>query len=213
MTTTPDRKPARRRRRRRDQLILDALEQLLEETPLRDLGVEEIAAAAGITRTRFYFYFKSKHEAYAALMRRVSDEVLAVYAQPDSWFEHPEGRQPRGAFAETFQRTLEVWAKHGAVLREAADLWNAAPDVREQWQRIVDELIDRMAATIERERERGAAPPGPDARRLAECLLWMGERMQFLVFTRAPGAMTPDELVDVGSTILMRAVYVDDDPA
>src|SRR4051794_26373854 len=62
-------------RRRRDALILDALERLLVRTSLKDLGVEQIAEAAGITRTRFYHYYKSKHEAYAALLQRVGDQV------------------------------------------------------------------------------------------------------------------------------------------
>jgi AcrR family transcriptional regulator len=203
----------KRPRRRRDELILDALEELLAHHPLRDLGVEEIAAAAGITRTRFYHYFKSKYEAYAALLRRILGEVLAVYNLPESWWVRPEKARPRESLAATLRQVLEVWLKHGHVLREASDMWNAVPEVREQWQEVMAGLSDATRHAIERERERGVAPAGPDAQRLAESLIWQGERLLFLTLMDASGAMDLDELVDLGVALWLRSIYLSDDPA
>src|SRR5882757_7194485 len=55
---------------RRSEQILDALDRLLESTPVGRLDVEQIAGEAGISRTRFYHYFKSKHDALSQLMAR-----------------------------------------------------------------------------------------------------------------------------------------------
>jgi TetR/AcrR family transcriptional regulator, ethionamide resistance regulator len=205
-------KPARKPRRRRDQLILDALEKLLAKTALRDLGVEEIAETAGITRTRFYFYFKSKHEAYAALLQRIADEAFDLSGLPGGWFSRPPEVRPRDALLESTRRVQELWWQHRAVLREAADLWNAVPEVREHWLKVMDGLVGKTRAVIERDRELGIAPPGPDARSLAHSLIWYGERTQFLGFIDAPGALTVDELIEVGTCVWMRAIYLADDP-
>jgi len=200
------------RRRRRDELILDALERLLAEMPLRDLGVEEIAQAAGITRTRFYHYYKSKYEAYAALLERILGEVLEVYGLPDSWWTRADDVRPRASLAVTLRRVLGVWFKHGNVLREASDMWNAVPEVREQWQAVMTGLIDGTRAAIERERKLGIAPRGPNAQRLAESLIWQGERLLFLSLVGAPRAMSLKQLVDLGVDLWLRVIYLSDDP-
>jgi AcrR family transcriptional regulator len=193
-------------------MILDALEQLLDRTPLKDLSVELIAEKAGITRTRFYHYFNSKYEAYAALLQRVTDEVLAVYALPGSWMHRSQQARPREALAATVRGVSEVWLSHGAVMREGADLWNTVPEARDLWHLMVGELVRRMTRAIERERARGMAPAGPDAGKLAYALIWQGERLLFLLLADAPGALTADDLVEVTLTAWMRAIYGADDP-
>ena len=119
-----------RRRTRRDELILDAVERLLTTKPLRELDVEQIATAAGITRTRFYHYYKSKYEAYAALLQRIADQILDIYAVPGSWFSRERGTRPRDAVATPMRAVLEVWLEHCPVLREGAGLWNPIPEIR-----------------------------------------------------------------------------------
>jgi AcrR family transcriptional regulator len=200
-------------RKRRDEMILDALEKLLGKTPLHALDVEQIAEAAGITRTRFYHYYKSKHEAYAALLRRIAGQVLDIYAFPGSWYVREGDTRPRDALSITMKGVIEVWLEHGPVLREGGDLWNATPEIRDAWHGIMAPLVDATAATIERERELGVAPAGTDAYRLAQSLIWQGERLILLNLMDAPGAMSIDELLDVGLNDWMRAIYLADDPS
>ena len=176
------------------------------------MGVEQIAAAAGITRTRFYHYYKSKHEAYAALLHRISDEILEVYSRPDSWFAGSPGSRPREAMLATFEGLGEVWLKHGPVLREASDMWNAVPQVREHWQQIVAKLVSRTETAIDRERGLGAAPSGPDAHVLAQSLIWQGERLLFLALIGAEGQPEVDDIIEICASIWMRVIYLADDP-
>jgi TetR/AcrR family transcriptional regulator, ethionamide resistance regulator len=194
-------------------MILDALERLLSKAPLRDLDVEQIAEAAGITRTRFYHYYKSKYEAYAALLRRIAGQVLDLYAFPGSWYTRDGDTRPRDALSLTMKAVIEVWLEHGPVLREGGDLWNAIPEIRDEWHGIMGQLVNATAATIERERELGVAPDGTDAHRLAQSLIWQGERLILLNLMDAPGAMDLDELLDVGLNDWMRSIYLADDPS
>lgn len=198
--------------RRRDELILDAVERLLVETPLRDLGVEQIAEEAGITRTRFYFYFKSKYEAYAALLARVRDRLLVFYDTADSWFQRPESARPRESMMATIRAVVDFWLEHGAVMREGADLWNSGAEAGTLWHDLIAQPVERMTLAIERERQRGIAPDGPEASTLARNLIWHGERMLFLTLIDAPGKMSVDDLVVTATTVWMRAIYLADDP-
>jgi AcrR family transcriptional regulator len=193
-------------------MILDALERLLHKTPLRDLNVELIAEAAGITRTRFYFYYKSKQEAYAALLEQCAANAFSFVHAGGTWFAREPEQRPRDALAVTLQLNAAAWKKYRYVLREAADLWNALPDVQRIWIGAMNSRVEICAQTIERERKLGVAPPGPPADLIARSLVWAGERQQFLHAIGALGAPTQEELSEATLVIWMRAIYMTDDP-
>lgn len=201
--------------RPRDDLILDALERLLADTPLRDLGVEEIANAAGIIRTRFYHYFESKHHAYAALLERVIGLVLKTFEEPVGWYERRPDVRPRAAMQLTFKMVVDVWWEHRAVLREASDMWNAPDEVRQLWLGMMSTFADRAAQAIDRERQREVAPPGPPADELADVLLWHGERALFLAMLEPDPVKAQarlDAIRNTTSQLWLRMVYLQDDP-
>ncbi|MBA2430220.1 MAG: helix-turn-helix transcriptional regulator, partial [Thermoleophilaceae bacterium] len=52
-------------RRRHDEVrdgVRRATLELVEDASFKDLTVDEIARAAGISRSAFYFYFRDKHD-------------------------------------------------------------------------------------------------------------------------------------------------------
>ena len=67
-------------------------------------------------------------------------------------------------------------------------------------------------AAIIRERERGVAPPGGDARHTAQALAWQAERLCFRTWAQLPGALSRQELGDVCLEAYMRMIFLDDDP-
>jgi AcrR family transcriptional regulator len=196
----------------RETLLIDALEQLLTAKRLSEVSVEEIATAAGITRTRFYRYFDSKYEALAAALRRMADELVGVYLQEGSWWVRPDDLPPREALRASFDAIRVLWEKHGPVLREASDLWNAVPQVRETWEGVLARLTELTARQIERERDLGLAPPGPPAADLARVLLWGGERVLFLWQIDSREGLAVEPLREVLLSEWIRAIYVADDP-
>lgn len=199
--------------RPRGTLILDALERLLANAPMDSLDVEAIAVEAGITRTRFYAYYTSKNDALAALLRQLIGVRNAAYQHPDSWFVgRPPEVRPRDSVRRTIEMAIDVAWPHRFVLREACDLWTAAPEVRDAWLDVINAAVGQHEAAIIRERERGVAPQGCDARHTAEALAWQAERLCFRAWAQLPGAMSRNELGEVCLEAYMRMIFLADDP-
>lgn len=66
---------------RRQQLIGVALELFSSRSP-DDVSIDEIAAAAGISRPLVYHYFPGKQSLYEAALRRAADELAARFDEP-----------------------------------------------------------------------------------------------------------------------------------
>jgi AcrR family transcriptional regulator len=200
-------------RKPRAEKILDALEELLNERPLREIDVEQIAGRVGVTRPRFYYYFPSKNAAMAALLERSCDEVFRAHTLAENtWYSRPPGVRPRESLLRAGQQRVQLFLKHRRVFLEASDMWNSPPEINDVWMRLNRSMITRIKDTIEGERERGVAPPGPDAQRLAESLWWMGERMLYFTYAETDGAITGTELAELTVQMFMRTIYLSDDP-
>ncbi|MFE9570997.1 TetR/AcrR family transcriptional regulator [Streptomyces sp. NPDC006692] len=66
---------------RRQQLIGVALELFSHRSP-DDVSIDEIAAAAGISRPLVYHYFPGKQSLYEAALRRAADELAGRFVEP-----------------------------------------------------------------------------------------------------------------------------------
>ncbi|MFF8834775.1 TetR/AcrR family transcriptional regulator [Streptomyces sp. NPDC015130] len=66
---------------RKQQLIGVALELFSHRSP-DDVSIDEIAAAAGISRPLVYHYFPGKQSLYEAALRRAADELAARFVEP-----------------------------------------------------------------------------------------------------------------------------------
>ncbi|MFB7222852.1 TetR/AcrR family transcriptional regulator [Streptomyces sp. NPDC056227] len=66
---------------RRQQLIGVALELFSHRAP-DDVSIDEIAAAAGISRPLVYHYFPGKQSLYEAALRRAADELAGRFLEP-----------------------------------------------------------------------------------------------------------------------------------
>ncbi|WP_406418820.1 TetR/AcrR family transcriptional regulator [Streptomyces sp. NBC_00873] len=66
---------------RRQQLIGVALELFSRRSP-DEVSIDEIAAAAGISRPLVYHYFPGKQSLYEAALRRAADELAGRFVEP-----------------------------------------------------------------------------------------------------------------------------------
>ncbi|MFG2720363.1 TetR/AcrR family transcriptional regulator [Streptomyces sp. NPDC048416] len=66
---------------RRQQLIGVALDLFSQRSP-DDVSIDEIAAAAGISRPLVYHYFPGKQSLYEAALRRAADELAGRFMEP-----------------------------------------------------------------------------------------------------------------------------------
>lgn len=69
---------------RRQQLVDIGLD-LLESRPIQELALDEVAAAAGVSRTLVFHYFPSKGDYFAAVVASAGDRLMqAVPRDPDT---------------------------------------------------------------------------------------------------------------------------------
>ena len=187
----------------KERAILDTAERLLAEKPLRELGIDELAKGAAISRPTFYFYFQSKEAVLQALVARIADEMQAATEQ---WLERLH-EDPRGVIASSVEAAAALWREHGPVMRAAVETWDSVPGMRPFWEAAVGRFVEVTSEKIRQERDRGSAPPEPDARALAKALVWMTERCFYTSSLGADPALSERELVPVLSEIWLRAMY------
>jgi TetR/AcrR family transcriptional regulator, ethionamide resistance regulator len=191
----------------KERAILQTAERLLAQKSLAEIGVDELARGAGISRPAFYFYFESKNAVLRALVEGIADEAYAA----SEWLSRTD-QPPRDVIKAGIEAGARLWQEHGPVLRAAADTWGLIPELQEFWQIVVTRFVEASAAQIERERKSGIAPPSPpSAEALATVLIRMNERCYY---TNSLGAELAEdgELVETLTTVWLRAVYASDEP-
>jgi AcrR family transcriptional regulator len=208
--TTTNRSRASRARRStrpsgddREQAILATLEGLLEDRPLADISVDDLAKGAGLSRPAFYFYFPSKDAVLYALFDKVITESDAAFERHST--EVPEDRYE--AWRAGINVFFETFVRHRAVTRAAYEVRASNPDVRNLLSRFLQKWIDSTAATIETERAHGAAPVTLPARDLATSLNLMNERALFASFSDEQPSVAPGRVLDTLVHIWVTAIY------
>jgi TetR/AcrR family transcriptional regulator, ethionamide resistance regulator len=213
MAAEPSIRPARRRSPRKgdlkEQAILDTAVRLLSERSFDEIGIDELARGAGISRPTFYFYFESKQAVLRILVEQITEEVFAA----SDWLsgsEHP----PEDAIRSGIERGAKLWRDHGSVLRAAVDTWGTVPELRRFWEQITARFVDASAEQIKLERRSGNAPEGPpSAKAMATALIRMSERCFYTASLGAEPSLADRELVTTLTTIFLRAIYGTDSPS
>src|SRR6202012_534231 len=116
----------------RELAILSTAERLLEERPLADISVDDLANGAGLSRPTFYFYFPSKDAVLVTLFQRVIVEA-------DSALEHMVANPPahlKGLWRIGINVFVETFGSHQAVSL-AADSARTNSELRELWSRFM----------------------------------------------------------------------------
>ncbi len=155
---------------RRERAILEATGELLASTPFAELTIEQIAAAAGVSRSSVYFYFSDKVEILVLLYGRVFEEMSA---ELERWFADPDKHSEPWS-RTTIAAAVTIARRNSGVVRSALDnRWTNA-EIDAVWARYFDHAVDLSTGLIEREREAGlAAAAGPAAAAMARALMHM----------------------------------------
>ncbi|MFE2495442.1 TetR/AcrR family transcriptional regulator [Streptomyces scopuliridis] len=111
MTTVVRRRMGVEERKR--QLIGVALELFSRRSP-EDVSIDEIAAAAGISRPLVYHYFPGKQSLYEAAVRRAADDLATRFREPR---EGPLGTRLLRVMGRFFDFVDEHGAGFSALMR------------------------------------------------------------------------------------------------
>lgn len=144
----------------RELAILATAENLLEDRPLADISVDDLAKGAGISRPTFYFYFPSKEAVLLTLLDRVvnqADMALQTLA------ENPADTDRENMWRTGINVFFETFVAQGGNLSRSGRQGNQCRSRRT----VVDVYaeVDRLHGRRDRRRtrpRRGAAhPAGP----------------------------------------------------
>lgn len=187
----------------RELAILETAERLLDERPLHEISVDDLAKGAGISRPTFYFYFSSKDAVLVTLIERVIVEAdSALEAQAD---QIPTNRYD-------FWRTginffFEGFGTHKAVSRAGYEARATISEAGELWSTFMQKWIDNTARIIEEERARGNAPVTLPAQDLATALNLMNERVLIAAFADERPAVPEGHVLDTLVHIWITSIY------
>jgi AcrR family transcriptional regulator len=188
----------------RERAILETAERLLEERPLSEISVDDLAKGAGISRPTFYFYFPSKDAVVLTIIDRLvaaaagsREQALTTLAQGD----------PRAGLRQGLEDLYAAFRSRRAVVLAAAELRTTNEEARRLWSEVMEAWVADVTAVIESERARGAAPPGQPARDLAIALVQMNERVQYASFAGDSPSLEDARVLDVLVDIWLRAIY------
>jgi AcrR family transcriptional regulator len=187
----------------RELAILETATRLLDERPLHEISVDDLAKGAGISRPTFYFYFPSKDAVLMTLIERVIVEA-------DSALESVSDQTPtdRQAFWRTgINFFFAGFGAHKGVSRAGYAARATIPEAGELWSRFMQKWIDNTARIIESERARGEAPVTLPAHDLATALNLMNERVLIASFADETPAVPEDRVLDTLVHTWITAIY------
>jgi AcrR family transcriptional regulator len=187
--------------------ILAATAGLLAEKSFGDLAVGDILTAAGVSRGSFYFYFDSKHDVLAELVRRA---VAAGHAAAGPWLAGPGGpRDPAAALRAGITAGARLWQASAPVLRAIVENWRTDPRLEALWTEQMQTFTDAAVAQIAADPRARQQLAGQDIPALAGALTWLSERLYYLAATGTPPFDDQETLVATLAHIWTSTLYAD----
>jgi len=166
---------ARTRRRPQDaeREILDAAERLLRQASVADLSVASVMARTGLGRSSFYVYFNDVTE----LLRRLTERLEGEFFEVSSvWLADDSGLDTLDAARRSTEGIVDVYVRHGPVLRALADAAATRPEVADIFRYgVIDHFIDAVERRCAQQHARGHIPH-PIPRGVCRALVLMTER-------------------------------------
>ena len=150
--------------------ILDGMTELLSTRPIVELTVVEIAAAAGLQRSGFYFYFESKYTALAAITSGIWSEFMDRANSVTRFDNEPVDE----FFNRTAGAALMLWRDHQEVLIASVQAIPHDERLAAMWRGWNQHLAEVIAQQVIADRDRGLARPvSADVPALTSMLLEM----------------------------------------
>lgn len=184
----------------RERALIHAARTVLRRKPLAQVTIDELAAAAGIARSGFYFYFESKQALLAALCETVlgeSEQELAEWVESDGF--------DREALRRGLVRSLKRWRIDGRWLCEAFVNPFPGPEIVEIRERVTANGCTAITRRVERDIRAGVTVVG-DPTLLALMVVKLRLTMFAHAFTN-PDEQTDDDLLDSLTDATLRLLY------
>jgi len=172
-------------RAEREQQVLDIAHARFAAAGYAAVTMDDVAAAAGVTKPLLYAYFGNKERLYLACMRRAGDAMLATVGAAIAAADTPTDALRRGlrAFFDFVEADRDAWRVLFDETQPAGgELARGVADYRERLLALVAET--QLALIPPASRDRAAT----DVEALANALLGASEALARW-WLRTPGAM------------------------
>ncbi|OBK28851.1 hypothetical protein A5634_19615 [Mycobacterium asiaticum] len=167
--------PSKGERQRR--AILDCLPKLLVTRPVGELTVGEIADAAGVQRSGFYFYFESKYAALAVITSEIWSELM----DRAQVFTRSGDESVADFTARCADIALDLWHEHEGVLMASVEAIPLDEQLAALWQEWILRLSALITEQVLTDQKRGLAhPASSDVPALISTLLEMTMHVFYL---------------------------------
>jgi TetR/AcrR family transcriptional regulator, ethionamide resistance regulator len=182
----------RLRRNEARQQILEVARHELRAKPFRDLSVDDLMKATGLSRTAFYRYFPDRE----AVLIDLLEEVWGVLA------EARDADDSEWVSEASLAHLAELIGENRTVLKAIADAAPGDEDVEHAYREFMHSywIEDLTARIIEAQRHGLAA--GLDPQLAGEALGWMAERLVTQSLDR-----DPQQLLDTIVAIIVKCLY------
>jgi TetR/AcrR family transcriptional regulator, ethionamide resistance regulator len=155
--------------------LREAMLEAVAVRPFSELRVEDLTAAAGLSRSGFYFYYGDKRE---LLMESATAAADSLFQQADAWW-HGDG-EPADLVREALDGVAAAWWANRRVLRTAVEVSTYDLELARFWQDLVNRFVRATSEHILREQARGAIDEGLDPDDAAGVLIWGAERILYV---------------------------------
>ncbi|MBM7492124.1 AcrR family transcriptional regulator [Micromonospora luteifusca] len=153
--------------------VLAATERLLQEgVRFTDLGVQRIAAEAGVARSTFYTHFRDKSE---LLMRLAGTMRESSFDRTGDWDPAGPG-DPLAALTEVFSDVIRIYRTYAPVLAAISEVAAYDEVVREYWAAGLEQFVARTVEKMLVEQQAGRTPASLDAETASRLIVYGGDR-------------------------------------
>ncbi len=149
----------RRRGDRQRQAILQAVRELLQETPFAELSVSAISLRAGVARSGFYFYFDSKYAVLAQLLAVAAEELEEL---TQDFAPRQPGESPEQFAKRMVGSAAAVYAHNDPVMTACNEARHTDVEIRNLLDQQVEVVLRQIVAIVEAEMKAGTAHPISD---------------------------------------------------
>ncbi|MBQ0902728.1 TetR/AcrR family transcriptional regulator [Micromonospora sp. U21] len=153
--------------------VLAATERLLQEgVRFTDLGVQRIAAEAGVARSTFYIHFRDKSE---LLMRLAGSMRETSFDRVREWDPAGPG-DPLEALTEVFTDVIRIYRTYAPVLAAITEVAAYDAAVREYWAAGFEQFMARTEEALRAEQRAGRTPANLDPPAATRLIVLGGDR-------------------------------------
>jgi AcrR family transcriptional regulator len=183
--------------------LLDVLERMLDTgADYMSITVDSLVSEAGVSKSKFYVYFKDKEDLLNSGFTRIVEELETI---SDLWWELGP-QTTRESLRAVLRVILSTYRPRIPLLTAAYDSTHFDEAVAAKVAELTDSVIDSLRDLIERGQREGWTDPGILAPETAAWIVWMAERGQSKMVRGADDAEF-ERLADSCSGLIWNALY------